>query len=614
MFQFLRKLIVPIIVTVLVFFVAMIVLEWGLQFTDSNRFATAEAAGVINGESVSWQVYQNIYSNLYRTATNDTLTLTDAQEREVQLRAWNQVVHEKLLTQQADKHGIEVTDEEVYQYLRANPPAEMQQITQFHTNGQFDYQKYFSAMTNPEFGSFWASVEPIIRNDIRKLKMQEMVIQAAQVSENEIKEAFMANNETIRIGSIFVTYDRFTRGSMPPQSDDELKAYYESHKEEYKLGERAALNVAIIEKNPSDRDWNVAYKKLKAVHDSIVAGADFAEMARRHSDDVSKADGGDLGWFARGAMVAEFDRFSFSMKEGELSEPFKTQFGWHIILHQGYKEEKETLPGEKTPQLVKRAHVSHILIKVAPSAETIDDAHRRLGTVIANAKSGGFEAAAKAANITFHKTAPFGKGGNIQFLGNDANAGTFAIEHNVDEISAVMENNSSIYVVQVAEKLPAGMATFEEAKEKIKVDALRSSIAKHCSDTIRAIYAAIQAGTPMDKAASMHGATYTEMDPMTRKTLQRPIAADPKALGAAFSLTQVGETSAPIDFNQGSVIFKLLERSEPDLVQYNTARDSLYMQILSAKQQQVYSKWFEGLVNESKIENNVAKNLAQNQS
>lgn len=613
MFQFLRKLIVPIIVTVLVFFVAMIVLEWGLQYTGTDRFRGGEAAAVINGESVSWQVYNNLYNNLYRTASNDTATLTDAQEREIQQRAWSQLVHEKLLAQQADKHGIVVTDEEVYQYLRANPPAELQQIPQFQTEGRFDYQKYFSAMTDPELGTFWASVEPVVKSDIRKLKMQEFVIQAAQVSENEVKEQFMANAENIKVGAVFVTYDRFTRPA-PILSDAELKSYFESHKEDYDLGERAGLNVVLIEKAPSERDWNVAYKKLQAIHDSIAAGADFAEMARRYSDDVSKSDGGNLGWFARGAMVPEFDRFSFSLKEGDMSEPFRTQFGWHIIKHHGYKEERETPPGATTSQLVKRANVSHILIKVVPSAETIDEAHQRLSAFASEAAKVGFSTAAKNANLQMKNTGPFIRGANIPFLGSDAAAGLFAFDHKIDEISGVMENNSSVFVVQVTQKVPAGPATFEQARQKLEVDALREKIAQVCSDTAKAIYAAIQAGTPIERAAEQHGATYQEVGPITRKTLQRPIASDPKVLGTAFGLSHIGEISAPVDFNQGSAIFKLLDRVEPDLVQYNAIRDSIYNQILSAKQQQVYSKWYESLMNESKIENNVEKNLAQNQS
>lgn len=608
MFQFLRKLIVPIIITVLVFFVAMIILEWGLEFGRSNQFRQTDAAAVINGESVSWQVYNNLYNNLYQTASRqDTAQLTSEQEKQIQQRAWNQLVYEKLLVQQAEKYGIQATEDEVYQYLRSNPPEELQQFPQFQTNGQFDYQKYFMAMTSPENSSFWASVEPIIRNDLKKLKMQEYVVQTAQVSEDEVRDRYMALHEQIKVGAVVVSYDRFT--VRPPQlTDDQLHAYFNEHKDEYKLPDRASLNVVLVEKAPSDRDWDVAFQKLKAIHDSIASGqVDFETMAKRYSQDASKDEGGDLGWFTRGTMVPEFDRFSFSMKKGELSEPFRTQFGWHIILHKGYKEEKETPPGKSQPELVKRANVAHILIKVAPSQETIDKAYEQLNAFIKSAKASGFQPAADAAGLQVRATTPFPENGNIQYLGRDLSAGSFAFANDVNAISPVMENNSSVFVVQVTKRLPAGDATYEEAAEKVHVDALRAQVKVMCSDTIKAIYAEMQNGAAMDAAARAHGATYQEYDNLIRTTVQRPFSGDQILLGTAFGLTDPGQISKPVDYAQGSAIVKLLDRRTPNLADYNSARDSLYTQLLNAKRQEVYSNWYENLLNTSEIENNVER-------
>mgnify|MGYP000856254173 FL=1 len=71
--------------------------------------------------------------------------------------------------------------------------------------------------------------------------------------------------------------------------------------------------------------------KAKELHKMIKGGADFADLARRHSTCPSGRKGGDLGWFKKGMMVKEFEDAAFSHGKGEIVGPVKTQFGWHII-------------------------------------------------------------------------------------------------------------------------------------------------------------------------------------------------------------------------------------------------------------------------------------------
>ena len=74
-----------------------------------------------------------------------------------------------------------------------------------------------------------------------------------------------------------------------------------------------------------------ARNRLIELKDRVEHGADFAEMARLHSDDTSAARGGDLGWVTPGDVVPEFERAMDALKPGQISDPFKTAFGWHIV-------------------------------------------------------------------------------------------------------------------------------------------------------------------------------------------------------------------------------------------------------------------------------------------
>jgi peptidyl-prolyl cis-trans isomerase C len=92
-----------------------------------------------------------------------------------------------------------------------------------------------------------------------------------------------------------------------------------------------------VAKDASEEQKKEARGKLAALRQEILGGKDFAEMAKQHSDCPSKTRGGDLGYFAKGRMVPEFEKAAFSLKEGEVSEIVETQFGFHLIQVYGKK-------------------------------------------------------------------------------------------------------------------------------------------------------------------------------------------------------------------------------------------------------------------------------------
>jgi peptidyl-prolyl cis-trans isomerase C len=80
--------------------------------------------------------------------------------------------------------------------------------------------------------------------------------------------------------------------------------------------------------------------EAKAVLAELKKGADFAELAKAKSKDPGSKDGGDLGWFTKDQMVPEFSEVAFKLEKGQLSDPVKSQFGWHIIRVEDKREKK----------------------------------------------------------------------------------------------------------------------------------------------------------------------------------------------------------------------------------------------------------------------------------
>ncbi len=146
----------------------------------------------------------------------------------------------------------------------------------------------------------------------------------------------------------------------------EVEEFYEVYRDSLpQVPEELELSHIFISPKPDSSSEQATRRKLEAIRDSIVAGGDFAEFARRYSQDGSAAGGGDLGWAKRGVVfVPEFEEAVFSLKEGEVSPVFKTQFGYHIA------------------QLIERRGESvrsrHILLRVQQGPESDSAAVRML--------------------------------------------------------------------------------------------------------------------------------------------------------------------------------------------------------------------------------------------
>lgn len=101
-------------------------------------------------------------------------------------------------------------------------------------------------------------------------------------------------------------------------------------------GEVNAAHILLMTRGKKDDEIEAQHQLIDSIYNAVKAGADFAEMAKRYSQDPGSASkGGDLGWFGRGVMVAQFDSTAFALPDGGLSAPFRTSFGYHIIKRNG---------------------------------------------------------------------------------------------------------------------------------------------------------------------------------------------------------------------------------------------------------------------------------------
>lgn len=115
-------------------------------------------------------------------------------------------------------------------------------------------------------------------------------------------------------------------------TEDEMKNYFEENKDSFAQKEEVKARHILVEDEETARE----------VKEKIDKGGDFEELAKEYSTDTGTKDkGGDLGYFGKGKMVKEFEDAAFSLDIGEVSEPVKSEYGFHIIKVEDRKEAKE---------------------------------------------------------------------------------------------------------------------------------------------------------------------------------------------------------------------------------------------------------------------------------
>ncbi len=310
--------------------------------TDSGVSQGSDVAARVNGDEISYNAFQSSYSNLYNLYQSIYQGSFDAEvERQLNLpkQALEQLVYELLLVQEANRLGLNVSKDELV--------AAIAQYDAFKENGVFSRDRYLQALNyqrnTPE--QFEASQKRQLLTEKVRTQLQQNI----SVSDEELEEAFHKENDKVNLNYVWLT--PALAETKVKVTDEGLAEYFEQNKEQFRLAEKVSLRylqfdparyeseIANLSDEELDRyhrrhlDLYETKEQLKAAHillrvsadtddetrtkrrelatellKQLQEGADFAQLARTHSDDEGTADkGGDLGSFGRGVMVKSFE-------------------------------------------------------------------------------------------------------------------------------------------------------------------------------------------------------------------------------------------------------------------------------------------------------------------
>jgi peptidyl-prolyl cis-trans isomerase C len=172
--------------------------------------------------------------------------------------------------------------------------------------------------------------ESVLTQFIQSMVISKLAREKGFDKRAEVKDQieFFRNN---LLANLYIRQEVVGKISIP---EEDLKKYYDSHKDEFKTPEMVRVRHILIKVDESapEKDKKAAKKKAEGILKKIRSGEDFAKLAEEVSDDPgSKQKGGELGFFPRGRMVKSFEDAAFTLKPGEVSGLVKTQYGYHII-------------------------------------------------------------------------------------------------------------------------------------------------------------------------------------------------------------------------------------------------------------------------------------------
>lgn len=577
------------LITALAFF-ALMVFEWGMDASGQSGGGTG-SLGTVNGTAVPFDQYQNTRSNLYQQLQeSQDDPVTSAQDRELDQAAWDETVNQILIGQELVRRGITVTDDEIQQAARFSPPPFYREYSVLQTDGVFDMQKYQQFLAATDEATL-LNLESYYREVIPRGKLLRQVSTGLYVPDAELWRAYRDQNEQVSVR--FANLEPGTRISDADAAptEAELSDYYRANTEDYDRPARASIRAVVIPKALTAVDSTAAEERINTIRTEIEDGGDFATVAARESSDRGSAElGGELGWFPRGRMTAAFDSAAFAAPIGRVTQPFQSQFGWHIL--------------EVTERAGDSANARHVLIPI----EQTDDSEFALLTLAdsleALLEDGSFDDAARTLNLDVQtlditQEFPFVQGAGAINQGAD-----WAMEEaELREISEVFENNQAFYAIELLNVVEATTLSLEEARVSIEQIVLRTKKLDMAAEQAHAAVAAAGADGDLDAIATALGTTVTTTELFSRGGFAPGLGSQNAAIGASFGL-DVGQVSDLIVTSTDGVYLEVVERVPADSAAWLEQKDLIRLQRQSAMGQNRLQLWLDGLRENARIVDN----------
>jgi peptidyl-prolyl cis-trans isomerase D len=583
--------------------------------TDANVFATVREPGVLGRFADSTpikavEVNQLAQRQLQQQRLPDFLLPYMAQ------RAGQILVQRAILKHEADRMGLQVSDEDLRRELQTGPFAQY-----LFPNGNYIGDDGYINFVQSAFQVSRGDFESQVKSDLELNRLQALITGGVTVSDNAVRDAYKIQGTKVKFDYAVVSSDDLRKGINPsdaelqaffkqsaakyatavpetrklqyaafdasnlpggkPQvSDAEVQAYYNQHQEQYQVKEQVKVrHILIAVPSGADAKTDAAAKaKAEDILKQIRSGGNFADLAAKNSDDPgSKVQGGELGWLDRGKTVPEFDKSAFTLSPGQTSDLVKTQFGYHILQ----VEEK------KTAHLRPIAEVKPEIVPVLEQQKA-GVAEQNFATQLTNdAKKDGLEKAAAAKGLHVVTTDYLAKDGVIAGLADGSGLLTQAFSAAKGAAPASVSTGDGFAVFQVADIKPAHAPDFVEYKQHILDDFREQQIPQLLNAQLNKLDDRAKVLNDLKKAAAEMNISLRTSE-LVGKDGQVPDLGAMSGPGTvAFTLPK-GAISQPINAGRVGVVLSVTDKQEPTPDEIAKNFSQTREQLLSAQHEEIF--------------------------
>ncbi len=364
-----------------------------------------------------------------------------------------------------------IDDEQWANYIRRQYNEQVGTYENYVKNNQMRLQKVRSLFTVSTYVSEQDILDRFEKNN-RKVKLEMFLLNTfdvkAQVNldkDEDLKKFFDENQDAFMTGDQrqiqFITFPVNDYQAEIEVAEADMLDSYNQNKARYLQQERVrARHILIKTENQSEEE---ALTKITGIKKELDEGLDFVEAAKKYSEDGSKDNGGDLGFFSRGRMVPPFENAAFAMAVGDISAPVKSQFGYHIIKKEAHEQER-VRPFDEVKNGIRSTLVG------TKAKEYVMGLAATFRQMVADGKS--FDEAAEEKTYTLHVSPPFDDD-NQSNLGDvlrnnfQVRRAVFALTE-LNEVSQPIDANTQVVVAQWVNDEPPRQLLFEEDKNRIK--------------------------------------------------------------------------------------------------------------------------------------------------
>ena len=608
------KVILGAIVVVFVF--------WGVgSYTSRQSGRVAK----VNGTIITLDDYRVSYNNLIeqvRQSFGNNLTDELIQMLQLRKRALDQLIDKALMLQAAEKLKLMVSDEELAGFIR--------NIGAFQSAGVFDSGRYHNTLSRNRLTPEDFEVQQ--REALIIDKLQALITGSIKVSDLEARQWYIWNNTEVNFDYLVVEPQRYKDIEITDEeignyfdqykdsyktdprikvrylyfkpedyaarvalTEDDIRDYYESNPDEFNIPQTVEARHIIIrvdENADAEQDEN-ARKKAEEIFKLAKEGQDFAELAKKYSEGPTKTKGGYLGTFRREEMVKPFSDKAFSMSAGDISEPVRTVFGWHVIKVEKVNPAKTLTLAEADADIRKKLKADRSKNMAYDEAEAVFDA---------TFENQGLDRIVLERNLKFKTTPLFTQKNPPQEIKSAARFAAAAFNLPVNELSDVQDFGDGYYLLEVVEKVEPQIPELKEVEQKVRNDLLKQKQDRKAHDEANLLLTELKNGQPLAGVSQKFKIPIKQTGFFKRNSSIPEIGAESEIARIAFKLSEENKLpEAVIKAQKGYYVISFRNRQTPSLDGYEKEKEAIRDRLLQQKTIKTIDAWLTRLRSESEI-------------